>query len=283
MSCGVGRERSVRLTVWCIVSLVALMVRVGKSGVWSGIRSGRSTSSTVTQCQTFAHSTDVRTCCPGGQTVPRSVMTVATDECCVRCCCSVGVVCALFSMADLLGRMEVPNGTKRWDEPLFTVGEDDNMPLEQITQVSPHTTTTNTHTPHPHTSTSATATPAHTHSTPLSRSWLQWVLHGKQQNPGLATLPAQLEDISYLQTLERTLNNISQSLIDRQQRQLIHAGDAVTVAGSSVKLQLVRAVKYAELKRIQGQFVKIVRLRPMQGEAAIATSFVTHLQNALNY
>jgi len=40
-------------------------------------------------------------------------------------------------MTDLLGRMEVPNGTKRWDEPLFTVNENDAMPLEQITQVSP--------------------------------------------------------------------------------------------------------------------------------------------------
>jgi len=55
------------------------------------------------------------------------------------------------------------------------------------------------------------------------------------------------------------------------------------VEASAVRLQLVRAVKYAELKRIQGQFVKMARLRPMQGEAAIATSFVNHLQNALNY
>jgi len=108
-------------------------------------------------------------------------------------------------------------------------------------------------------------------------------LHGKQQAPGLATLPAQLEDISYLQTLERTVNTISQSLVDRQQRQLIHPGDTVHIDGSTLRLQLVRAVKYAELKRVQGQFVKMARLRPMQGETAIATSYVAHLQNALNY
>ena len=32
--------------------------------------------------------------------------------------------------------MEAPNGSKRWDEPLFTVKENDPMPLEQITQVT---------------------------------------------------------------------------------------------------------------------------------------------------
>ena len=176
-------------------------------------------------------------------------------------------------MTDLLGRMEVPNGTKRWDEPLFTVGENDPLPLEQLTQVRP-----------------PTAYPAHagarcnkTHTACPVVSSLQWVLHGKQQSPGLATLPAQLDDLSYLQTLERTVSAICQSLVDRQQRALVQPGDSVHVDATSVRLQLTRAVRYAELKRIAGQFVKMARLRPMQGEAAIATSFVQHLQNALHY
>ena len=180
--------------------------------------------------------------------------------------------------------MEVPNGTKRWDEPLFTVREHDSTPLEQITQVS---------TAHQLARLRDHASPIPVHSYPpysLSSSphslfspSTQWLLHGKQQNPGLATLPAQLEDITYLQTLERTVNAISHSLIHRQQQQLIHPGDDVPIEHSAVRLRLVRAVKYAELRRVQVQFVKIARLRPMQGEAAIATSFVAHLQNALNY
>ena len=128
-------------------------------------------------------------------------------------------------------------------------------------------------------------TPTHSLRFPLRSlcSSHQWLLHGKQQSPGLATLPAQLEDISYLQTLDRTVNTIAQSLVDRQQRHIIQPGDSVHVEGSAVRLQLVRVIKYPELKRVQGQFVKMARLRPMHGEAAIATSFVTHLQNALNY
>ena len=179
-------------------------------------------------------------------------------------------------MTDLLGRMEVPNGTKRWDEPLFTVGEHDPLPLDQLTQVRPPTT-------HSALAVTCCITRTSRRLTCPAVSSLQWVLHGKQQSPGLATLPAQLDDLSYLQTLERTVSAICQSLVDRQLRALIQPGDSVHVDASSVRLQLARPVKYAELKRIAGQFVKMARLRPMQGEAAIATSFVQHLQNALHY
>lgn len=114
---------------------------------------------------------------------------VADTSMCVLCCLGVG----WFSMADLLGRMEVPNGTKRWDEPLFTVREDDALPVEQITQVStatPHSSTaqpsTSRNTAHPHTS------PTHrlTHCSAVHSSFSLSVAVARQATGARACHPA---------------------------------------------------------------------------------------------
>ena len=111
----------------------------------------------------------------------------------------------------------------------------------------------------------------------------QWLLHGRAQVPGLATLSAAVEDSSYLQRLELALNGVCQELVRQQTTGLVQVGDELTVPGSRVALLLVRRVHLAELKRFQSQFIKMAKLRPALSEADMASSFVQHLQNALEY
>jgi protein KTI12 len=35
-------------------------------------------------------------------------------------------------MDDLIGRFEEPNPTRKWDDPLFVVGPEDQLPLDDI-------------------------------------------------------------------------------------------------------------------------------------------------------
>ena len=113
----------------------------------------------------------------------------------------------------------------------------------------------------------------------------QWVLHGKSQVPGLATLSssAGADDSSYPQRLELCLSSVCSELVRLQGSGLVQVGDEVQLRGSKVKLLLVRKVHVGELKRVQSQFVKMAKLMSMQSEEQMATSFVTHLQNALDY
>ena len=107
-------------------------------------------------------------------------------------------------------------------------------------------------------------------------------MHGKSQVPGLATLSPGVEDPSYLQRLELTLSAVCAELVRLQGSGMVQVGDELTLPGSRVKLLLVRRVHMAELKRVQSQFVKMAKLTPVQGED-MASSFIKHLQNALNY
>jgi tRNA uridine 5-carbamoylmethylation protein Kti12 len=199
----------------------------------------------------------------------RRVCADAAMACCCYCCCC--------SVTDLLQRLETPNGSKRWDAPLFTVTPEQETPLQDISQVSAALQL----------STLLTRTPLAHHLTPASSSSVlsQWLLHGKRQTPGLATLPTGVEDASYLQRVERVLSSVTQELVRLQQSGLGSVGDELQVKGSRLRLQLVRSVHYPELKRVQAQFSRMARQSSssLQSDDDIATSYIAHVQNALNY
>ena len=113
----------------------------------------------------------------------------------------------------------------------------------------------------------------------------QWLLHGKRQTPGQATLPASLEDASYLQRLDGVLSSVTQELVRLQQSGLGSVGDELQVKGSRLRLQLVRSLHYPELKRVQAQFSRMARQSSssLHSDEDIATSYIAHIQNALNY
>jgi len=79
---------------------------------------------------------------------------------------------------DLIGRLEVPNEKKRWDNPLFVVKEGDDTPLEDISNA---------------------------------------LLHGKAAKPSFATATQKLEDKDLVSELTRITQDIMKAVLEAQQ------------------------------------------------------------------
>lgn len=135
--------------------------------------------------------------------------------------------------------MEAPNEEKRWDAPLFTVSDPTApLPLSAIDEV---------------------------------------VLRGKVAPANVAVIPARMEGGNYLFELDRVTQDIVKAVVEAQADGSIMVGDAITVPHTKSTVTLARKIHLPELRRIQNQYLKMARLRTPDSIAAIAHTFVDHV------
>ena len=147
---------------------------------------------------------------------------------------------------DLIQRMEAPNAEKRWDQPLFRVEPEEDLPLEQISDA---------------------------------------LLKGKIPAVNQAVVPQRMEESNYLFELDRITQEIIRSIIDRQSSSSsevgIMVGDTFRVPHATVSVVLARRIHLPELRRIQAQYLKLARIRTPDDAKGIANSFVEHVNMCL--
>lgn len=152
------------------------------------------------------------------------------------------------SFSDIYGRMEYPNSSKRWDQPLYTIDNNiqynggnhsNNIFNEQITTIC------------------------------------NYVQHGTAHKESLATLPQQLASSDYITLCDTTTNNIIQHIYNTMNSQTYVIGDNIHINSSSnnvnnnnnnnnttqqqsYKIQCNHKLSLPELKRIQRTFLKMI-------------------------
>ena len=122
---------------------------------------------------------------------------------------------------DLLMRLEVPDNTKRWDAPLFTVkpaaaaattlapttntepddAVDEAAPVDTIRKPSKN---------------DKAVSPTSGDMSETLNAVLQWVLYGVERRPGQATVSANTEPSSYLSDLDHITSALIQAVLDVQ-------------------------------------------------------------------
>jgi len=137
---------------------------------------------------------------------------------------------------DLVQRLEVPNGSSRWDSPLFVVKEEDKSPpLEQI----------------------ATS-----------------IIHGKAPVASFSTVPQKLEAPNFVYDLDRITQDIVKTLSQAQSTDTFSIGDTIKVPHTTSQVILTRKLPPLELSRIRRQYLKLCQLRTPGSLEEIALGFV---------
>lgn len=147
-------------------------------------------------------------------------------------------------MDDLIGRFEEPNGSRRWDQPLFTVGPDDNLPLDEIVSA---------------------------------------VISGKVVKSSMATEISELKETNFLYELDRVTKDVLKAVSSAQSSGNVAVGDLLAVPHTDHFVMLSRSVGLPEMKRIQTQFVKISKANPPSVVSAfsIASAFVDYINSSI--
>ena len=145
---------------------------------------------------------------------------------------------------DLWSRFEVPMGNKRWDKPLFEVGPEDELPLEQMAD---------------------------------------YLLRSKAVKVNMSTKAAPAMSTSLVSELDSATRAVVSAIITWAARgglpgERILLDDPIT--GSTVRLVLQASVSAAALRRARKQFLKTVALVPPPRED-IVTSFAQFLASSL--
>ena len=145
---------------------------------------------------------------------------------------------------DLWSRFEVPMGNKRWDKPLFEVGPEDELPLEEMAD---------------------------------------YLLRSKAVKVNMSTKAAPAMSTSLVSELDSATRAVVSAIITWAARgglpgERILLDDPIT--GSTVRLVLQASVSAAALRRARKQFLKTVALVPPPRED-IVSSFAQFLASSL--
>lgn len=144
----------------------------------------------------------------------------------------------------LILRYEAPDSRNRWDHPLFTVTDVDNIPFEEIRAA---------------------------------------IFVRKPPPPNQSTQVQPISATDFLQEFDRTTRSVVDIIWQNQQTCGGVACGDVKFPGSEEVLNLNRKVNSAELARIRRQFLAYSRSRPVDEltKQNIATLFVKYLQQSL--
>eukprot|EP01089_Gocevia_fonbrunei_P000502 TRINITY_DN1051_c0_g1_i2.p1 TRINITY_DN1051_c0_g1~~TRINITY_DN1051_c0_g1_i2.p1 ORF type:complete len:277 (-),score=49.76 TRINITY_DN1051_c0_g1_i2:111-941(-) len=143
---------------------------------------------------------------------------------------------------DLNNRFEEPNGRNRWDAPLYTVSQNDTLPLEKI----------------------------------CHGLYNQNV----KAPPNSATIPSVISETNFVYELDKITQEIVSTIRKFQESGTFVPGDSVAVPKADTRAKLVRKVTVAELGRIRRQFLKISQLHPPK-PAEMGDVFVEYLNGCL--
>lgn len=142
------------------------------------------------------------------------------------------------AMEDLLVRLEVPDGARRWDKPLFVVPPGAQPPLEAVAAAA---------------------------------------LDGKPPQQSLATVPQGLAGANDLHELDRVTQEVVHAVAAEQRARGAMPGDRLRVPHTDERFLLSRAVSLPELRRLRHQFLRIAQLGAGATRAEAAASFVAYL------
>eukprot|EP00054_Salpingoeca_dolichothecata_P013218 m.73684 g.73684 ORF g.73684 m.73684 type:complete len:272 (-) comp20362_c0_seq2:185-1000(-) len=142
---------------------------------------------------------------------------------------------------EIVQRFEFPDDRNRWDRPLFAVESSQEFPLDEIVEALGE---------------NATAA-----------------------KPVLATQSQPLSDTDFIYQLDRITQDLIKSLLQSQASAVI--GDALTVPGTTEKVNFTRKLPMSELRRLRRQFVQVTKLHPM-AQDQIAKQFVDFINHRLD-
>jgi len=135
--------------------------------------------------------------------------------------------------------MEVPDGNRRWDSPLFVVMETQELPCQGIADT---------------------------------------LLRGKQLAPSLATVLPKTATPNAVFELDRITQDVVQAILDAQRGNAM-PGDTLAVPHTDELFLLSKTLSESELRRLRRQYIKIAQGRPQNSNALIAKTFVDYLQS----
>ncbi|KAL0483243.1 hypothetical protein AKO1_011515 [Acrasis kona] len=140
-------------------------------------------------------------------------------------------------LQELFSRIEVPIGTNRWDNPLFTLKPQDDLPGEDILNAMLHPT--------------------------------------KTLKPNVSTLPLQLSDNTLMYELDKITGEVVTTLMGSKATSF--PGDFIAVQHTTSKLRVPQFATLPELRKLRTKFIKISQMRPPNNKEEIAKSFVDFL------
>ena len=152
-------------------------------------------------------------------------------------------------LTDLYNRMELPNENKRWDKPLYTIHNHNNIDIQHDTAI---TNTINDIT--------------------------QYIIYGDSTlRSGLSTQLQQLADPNYVTMGNNATNTVIQEFIQKQNSGSVMIGDMLTIDNSTIQLHYTRKISIHELRRLQRTYHKMLALRPHTTQQQITASFVEYI------
>lgn len=185
--------------------------------------------------------------------------SLSTSNCLIQIICPIEKCFELNSKRDdlnnkwddtllrqMIARFEEPDGSKRWDSPLITIGYDDNeenLPFNEIWEI---------------------------------------IALRKGPKPNLATILKPSIGTNYLQELDRLTNRVVNDIVGYQQIDKFGSLKIKNVDNNEVFVELPNLqVSIATLQRIKRSFINLNRVHNLNIDRIIPL-FVEYLNNSLN-
>jgi len=138
--------------------------------------------------------------------------------------------------------MEVPNRGKRWDNPLFHLRTEEEIPFEEI------------------------------------YSALMDTGKNKPKDP-VSTKPEETFDANFIFELDKACSECITFIINKQQE--FGLGDSITIPNAKLKYRIYKIMSPVELKKIKKEFLNLCKLKPPKSKDAFTDAFLEFLNTTL--